>query len=161
MAELKATKIELSAGGVVCRRDSGDSLEVLLIRDGYGNWGWPKGHVEPGESPEQAAVRECREETGLTRLSAVGRVGTTDWYFRAGNTLVHKFCDYFLLEADPAEETQPQRAEGIQACHWMDPEAAALRLTYSNARQVLESALELDSGVGRSNPPAPRADRGK
>ena len=147
MPKLKATRIELSAGGVVYRNGPGGAPEVLLILDGYGNWGWPKGHIEPGESPEQAAIRECREETGLTRLTLVAPVGTTDWYFRAGNVLVHKFCDYFLLEADPAEEAKPQRAEGIQDCFWMDPKAAASRVTYSNARQVLESALELRPGV--------------
>ncbi len=142
MAAPQAAKIEGSAGGVIYRRRADEALEVLLIKDGYGNWGWPKGHVEAGETLEAAALRECGEETGLVRLQVGEWVGTTDWYFRAGATLIHKFCDYFLVEADPAELTLPQRAEGIQACRWLPAEDAAALLTYSNARHVLAAARE-------------------
>jgi 8-oxo-dGTP pyrophosphatase MutT (NUDIX family) len=142
MAAPQAAKIELSAGGVIFRRPAYEALEVLLIKDAYGNWGWPKGHVEAGESLEAAALRECSEETGLTRLQLRDWVGATDWYFRAGGTLIHKFCDYFLVEADPAEVTLPQQAEGIQACRWLRSEDAATLLTYTNARHVLAAAQE-------------------
>ncbi len=135
-------RIELSTGGVIYRWQPEGRPEVLLIKDGYGNWGWPKGHLETGETVEEAALRECREETGLTRLRMARRLGTTDWYFRAGSAMIHKFCDYFLVEADPAEPTAPQKAEGIQACSWLSPEEAAGRLTYANARHVLAAALE-------------------
>ena len=58
---------ETSAGGVVFRLDGREPL-FLLIRDSYQNWGFPKGHVESGERPEEAAVREVSEETGLAEL---------------------------------------------------------------------------------------------
>ncbi len=139
---MKSARIELSAGGVICREPSSAVLEVLLIRDSYGNWGFPKGHVESGESAEQAALRECREETGLERLQTIAFIGITDWYFRAGSALVHKYCDYFALKADPDERASPQRAEGIQACRWMSPGEALNQVTYENARQVLRRAVE-------------------
>jgi 8-oxo-dGTP pyrophosphatase MutT (NUDIX family) len=142
MAAPQAAKIEQSAGGVIYRRRAEEALEVLLIKDGYGNWGWPKGHVEAGESLAAAALRECREETGLARLQVGESVGTTDWYFRAGDTLIHKFCDYFLVEADPAELTLPQQAEGIQACRWLPSEEVGSLLTYTNARHVLAAAQQ-------------------
>lgn len=142
MAAPQAARVELSAGGVIYRRHADEALEVLLIKDGYGNWGWPKGHVEAGESFAAAALRECGEETGLTRLQVKDLVGTTDWYFRSGDILVHKFCDYFLVEADPAELALPLQAEGIQACRWLRGEDAGLVLTYRNARYVLAAALE-------------------
>ena len=142
MAAPQAAKVEMSAGGVIYRRRADEALEVLLIKDGYGNWGWPKGHVEAGESTAAAALRECGEETGLTRLQVKESVGTTDWYFRSGDVLVHKFCEYFLVEADPAELTLPLRAEGIQACRWLQGEEAGALLTYTNARYVLAAALE-------------------
>ncbi len=142
MSQVSYARIELSAGGVIVRRRPGDSLEVLVIKDGYGNWGFPKGHVEDGERPEEAALRECREETGLTRLRVECALGTTDWYFRDGEALVHKFCDYFLLEADPVERAQPQRDERIQVCSWLSPTEALAQVTYANARQILERALE-------------------
>ncbi|MGD2216094.1 MAG: NUDIX domain-containing protein [Gemmatimonadales bacterium] len=142
MAAPQAANIERSAGGVIYRWRANGSLDVLLIKDGYGNWGWPKGHLETGESLEAAALRECGEETGLTRLQVRAWVGTTDWYFRAGDKLIHKFCDYFLVQADPAELAVPRRAEGIQACRWLPSEEAGARLTYTNARHVLAAAQQ-------------------
>ena len=64
---------ETSAGGVVFRLDGREPL-VLLIRDSYQNWGFPKGHVERGERPEEAAVREVSEETGLAALTVRGAI---------------------------------------------------------------------------------------
>jgi len=122
MPELSFADIELSAGGVILRRKENGSVEVLLIEDSYGNWGFPKGHVEGGETSEEAALRECREETGLRNLRTIAPIGTTDWYFRSGRGLVHKFCDYFLLQAETDGQAQPQRGEGIRACAWLNPD---------------------------------------
>jgi 8-oxo-dGTP pyrophosphatase MutT (NUDIX family) len=143
----KLVRIELSAGGVVYRRRTGAALEVLLIEDGYGNWGFPKGHVETNERPEDAALRECGEEAGLARLRLSAAIGATDWYFRVGDALIHKFCDYFLVEADPLEEARPRHREGIRACVWLSPEEALSRVTHDNARHVLRRALGLAAGA--------------
>jgi len=148
MPEMNVSQIELSAGGVLYRRSADGALEVLIIKDSYGNWGFPKGHVEANESLEAAAIRECQEETGLRSLQLIGSIGMSDWYFRAGQMLVHKYCDYFLLEADSAESAEPQRDEGIQACAWTDPDRALQQITYVNARQILRLALEIAGGVG-------------
>ncbi len=59
---------ETSAGGVVFRRPPDGAPRFLLIRDSYRNWGFPKGHLEPGEPPADAARREVAEETGLNDL---------------------------------------------------------------------------------------------
>jgi ADP-ribose pyrophosphatase YjhB (NUDIX family) len=111
----------------------------LLIRDPYENWGLPKGHLERGETPEAAALREVAEETGIERLELRGGLGTIDWYFREGVDLIHKYCHFFLMETD-VEETQPQREEGISACLWLPLADALQTLTYDNARTVLEAA---------------------
>jgi 8-oxo-dGTP pyrophosphatase MutT (NUDIX family) len=145
MPELSFADIELSAGGVIVRRKEDDSVEVLLIEDSYGNWGFPKGHVEGGETSEEAALRECREETGLRNLRTIAPIGTTDWYFRSGRGLVHKFCDYFMLQAEADSQAQPQRGEGIRACAWLNPDDALTRVTYSNARAVLRCGLASES----------------
>lgn len=134
----RPVRIETSAGGVVYRRASVDAF-FLLIRDPYENWGLPKGHVERGETPEQAALREVGEETGIERLELRAPLGTIDWFFREGPDLIHKYCHFFLMETD-AEATRPQLEEGISECIWLPLPEALQTLTYDNARSVLDAA---------------------
>ena len=150
---------EVSAGGVVFRR-AADGPVFLLIRDSYDNWGFPKGHLEPGEEPQAAALREVAEETGLGELALRAELRAIDWYFRFRGRLIHKVCHFYLMETAQAE-TSPQHAEGITACRWA-PYADAVRLiSYENAREVLSSAhawLAGDAGAGRAAAPAPSAE---
>jgi 8-oxo-dGTP pyrophosphatase MutT (NUDIX family) len=114
----------------------------LIIRDSYDNWGFPKGHVENGEQPEAAAIREVSEETGLESLTVRSSIDTIDWYFRFRGRLIHKVCHFYLMVTDLAT-TSPQRSEGITACRWEAYEAAAQLVSYANARDVLRQAHEL------------------
>lgn len=133
-------RIETSAGGVVYRRSEGVP-HFLLIRDPYENWGLPKGHVERGESVEETAVREVREETGIESLELREPLGTIDWFFREGSDLIHKYCHFFLMETD-SRRTVPQLDEGITECIWLPLQEALETLTYDNARTVLQTAGE-------------------
>jgi ADP-ribose pyrophosphatase YjhB (NUDIX family) len=133
-------RIETSSGGVVFRR-TGGGLRFLLIRDPYANWGLPKGHLEGAETPEQAALREVAEETGLENLAVVDRLPTIDWYFRDRGRLIHKFCHFYLVESLDGEPV-PQTAEGITACLWCDLGGALDTVTYANAREVIRAAGE-------------------
>jgi 8-oxo-dGTP pyrophosphatase MutT (NUDIX family) len=141
----------------VFRRAAG-GLRFLLIRDPYRNWGLPKGHIEADETPEQAALREVAEETGLNGLTVVAELPTIDWYFRDGGRLVHKFCHFFLVESADGEPV-PQADEGITDCLWCDFSDALRTVSYANAREVLRVAGErLDAtddtpaGDGRPRP---------
>jgi 8-oxo-dGTP pyrophosphatase MutT (NUDIX family) len=138
--QARKARVETSSGGVVFRR-SAVQVDFLLIRDPYANWGLPKGHIEGGETPEQAALREVEEETGLRDLSAVAQLPTIDWYFRDRGKLVHKFCHFFLLEYG-AGEAVPQLDEGITECIWHPPDVAIKTVSYSNARQVVRAAAD-------------------
>ncbi len=163
MGKRKA-ELEVSAGGIVFRRQEGEPPRYLLIRDSYDNWGFPKGHLEDGESPAEAARRETIEETGLSHLTLQGPIRVIDWHFRFRGRHIHKYCHFFLFES-PAGEASPQLAEGITACQWRALDEALDLLSYDNARGVLKRAGEMVRtlvavGAGRSRPRAESAGRG-
>jgi 8-oxo-dGTP pyrophosphatase MutT (NUDIX family) len=142
----RAVREEKSAGGVVVRAREGTHL-VLLIRDPYQNWGLPKGHLEEGEDAPTAAIREVREETGLSLLELGPELGSIDWYFRQEERLVHKFCSFFLMRSEDGE-TVPEIAEGITECEWLPVEEAMTRVTYENAREMIRAAIRyLETGM--------------
>lgn len=132
---------EVSAGGIVFRRGD-DGVRFLLIRDSYQNWGFPKGHLEAGESPDAAALREVGEETGLGELVMQGPIEVIDWHFRFRGRLVHKVCHFFLIEAARGD-ARPLRKEGITECKWLALEDAVSMVSYDNARTVLARAAAL------------------
>ncbi|HEY2806635.1 MAG TPA: NUDIX hydrolase [Gemmatimonadales bacterium] len=134
---------EHSAGGVIFRR-APHGGNVLLIKDAYRNWGFPKGHLEEGEESSAAALREIAEETGLTDLVNHGHIQDIDWFFRFRGKLIHKTCAFFLVEA-PTGEPLPQQDEGITACRWLPVDEAMRTLSYANARDVLRAAAGLMS----------------
>jgi 8-oxo-dGTP pyrophosphatase MutT (NUDIX family) len=144
MAQRRAQRAqrETSAGGVVFRRDPEGRVHYLLIRDSYRNWGFPKGHLEPGEPPADAARREVAEETGLADLILHGPIRVIDWYFRFRGKTIHKYCHFFLFES-ASGDCVPQVEEGITAVRWEPLEKALDVLSYDNARGVLRRGAEM------------------
>jgi 8-oxo-dGTP pyrophosphatase MutT (NUDIX family) len=149
--------VETSAGGVIYRRREG-RVHVLLIRDAYRHWGFPKGHVEDGESASETALREVEEETGLCHLRLGPRLRTIDWFFRFRGKLIHKFCHFYLIES-PEGDPCPQRDEGITECVWLPLEDAIDSISYDNAREVLLIAADrLLHGDAAADPPVAAGD---
>jgi 8-oxo-dGTP pyrophosphatase MutT (NUDIX family) len=150
----RRAELEVSAGGIVFRRDPETGPRFLLIRDSYDNWCFPKGHLEDGESPADAARRETAEETGLDHLVLQGPIRVIDWHFRFRGRHIHKYCHFFLFES-PSGEACPQVDEGITDCQWRPLEEALDLLSYDNARGVLKRAGDMVRtlvavGAGRS-----------
>lgn len=143
MTPKKRAELEVSAGGIVFRRLPDDPVpRFLLIKDPYGHWGFPKGHLEGEETPAAAALRETREETGLAEVALHGPIKVIDWHFRFRGRRIHKYCHFFLFES-PSGEPAPQAAEGITDAQWYALEAALEALSYDNARGVLKRAGEM------------------
>jgi len=96
---------ETSAGGLVVDRTEGDPRVALIGRvDRRGRllWSLPKGHLEDGETAEDAAIREVEEETGI-RGRVVASLGTIDYWFVAEDRRIHKTVHHYLLEAAGGE----------------------------------------------------------
>ena len=119
------------AGGVVVRRDSPE-LRFLLVtaRRQPGLWVFPKGHIEPGETPEQAAEREVFEEAGV-RASIVAPVGATEFRSARGSVRAQFYLMDFVSEGAPCEDRR--RA-------WFTAEEAHRALIYEDARLLITRA---------------------
>lgn len=140
---------EKSAGGVVLRRINGQ-IHVLLIKDPYGNWGLPKGHLEGAEGPQEAGLREVSEETGLGDLRLGPLLRTIDWYFRLRGRLIHKHCTFFLMASESGAPV-PQEEEGISDCEWVPLLQAVEAVDYENAREVVRDAARV--ALNPADPP--------
>jgi len=127
----------MSAGGVVFRR-VGEPVEVARgeQRDrltGERNTRLPKGKLAPGETPEQAAVREVREETGLSaRLTAP--LGSVAYTYREGDARVQKRVHFFLMEL---AEDDPREPDGeLERVYWCPITRAAERLSFETGERL-------------------------
>jgi 8-oxo-dGTP pyrophosphatase MutT (NUDIX family) len=120
------------AGAVAVRLDGSEPLFLLVTaRRNPEEWIFPKGHIEPGEAPVDAAVRELREEAGVIG-TALGPLGSST--FRSGAEDVE--VAYFLIQASTEAHAQEGRCVA-----WLPHFSARARLSFSNARQLLDEAL--------------------
>jgi 8-oxo-dGTP pyrophosphatase MutT (NUDIX family) len=120
------------AGSIVVRLDAREP-QVLLVtaRRNPRNWIFPKGHVEKGESPEQAALRETREEAGVS-ARLIGPAGILEYGFLGAKARVEYFLVLFTREAGPPEDGRQRM--------WCGLDDALDRLTYKNTRKLLRKA---------------------
>ncbi len=126
-----------AAGGVLWRPGEGDGIEVLVIhRERYGDWTFPKGKLDPGETWEQAAVREVWEETAIVPVLGA-EVATTDYRDRNGRA---KRVRYWAMVVAADEGFVPN--DEVSEQRWLSATDAARLLTYAHDRAVLASLLQ-------------------
>jgi 8-oxo-dGTP diphosphatase len=136
-----------AAGGVPWRRRNG-RLEVLLVhRDKYDDWSFPKGKNRAGESDEDCAVREVAEETNLS-VTLEDELATVVYEAKGKPKRVR----YWMVDPEDPDEARPSNE--VDELAWLEPDAASNRLTYEHDQAVLRSFLEraptLNASEGRS-----------
>jgi len=136
---------EVSAGGLVIdstgtkglligRRDIKDQKRERLL------WSLPKGHIEAGETPEQAAIREVAEETGIE--SEIARsLGVIDFWFMAGGKRIHKTVHHYLFK-EVGGNLQPQITE-VDDVGWFPLEEIVNLLAYPDEKKLIAKSGEL------------------
>ena len=136
---------EVSAGGLVIdstgtkglligRRDLKDQTRERLL------WSLPKGHIEEGETPEQAAIREVQEETGIE--SEIAReLGVIDFWFMAGGNRIHKTVHHYLFK-EVGGSLAPQITE-VDDVGWFPLGEIIELLAYPDEKKLIAKSGEL------------------
>lgn len=141
------TEQQVSAGGVVYRkRKSGGEFAIIKVGPVI-RWQLPKGIVDEGETPEQAAIREVREEAGLN-AKIESKLETIEyWYVSGGKTdkvRYHKFVHFYLMKY-VSGKTDDHDHEVIEA-RWVPAVDALRMLSFKSERDLVEKALQMIAG---------------
>ncbi len=133
------TKI-IAAGGIITNEND----EILMIFR-RGKWDLPKGKLDDGESIEECALREVREETGLAEVAITGFVGITyhDYFEPRINDDVHKESHWYAMAAAPGQKLVPQTEEYIAEIEWVRKEILDIYLnnSYPTITEIIQQYL--------------------
>ncbi|HEX7681308.1 MAG TPA: NUDIX hydrolase [Thermoanaerobaculia bacterium] len=142
----RKTRNEHSSGGAVIDLRDGVPFVAMIATRGRSRWGLPKGAVSPGETSEQAALREVQEETGLD-AEIIVLLDTIEYFFRAGDMLIKKNVDFYLMQYTGGTMT-PQLSE-VDDVEWVALPEAIRRASFDSERKMLSLALEQIGSVAK------------
>jgi len=146
-------KAQFSAGGIVIKKEQGQTLVLVSKHSGHHGWVFPKGHIGDtieGESKEEAAVREVQEETGITG-EIVQAFKPVEYWFAAEGEKIHKTVYYFLMNyvsGDIADHNWE-----MEDVEWLPEKDVAERLTYPSDKEAWREAQDMiNSNTKARNP---------
>src|SRR5438874_12750965 len=135
----RKSRNEHSSGGAVISFRDGRPFVAMIATRNRTRWGLPKGAVAKGETSEQAALREVQEETGIL-ADIVSPLDTIEYFFRAGDTLIRKRVDFYLMTHTGGELT-PQLSE-VDDVEWVELSEAIRRASFASEKKLLENAQQ-------------------
>jgi len=119
-------------------REEADKILYLLLHYEEGHWGSPKGHQEKGETIEETARREIREETGLTDIQFInGFQEQNEYFFTSQGSKIFKTVDFRLAETQTKEIKLSAEHIGYE---WLTYEKAMGKITFKNEAALLKKA---------------------
>jgi 8-oxo-dGTP pyrophosphatase MutT (NUDIX family) len=139
------TSIEVSAGGLIVSAENPPRAALICHRNRGGGKDWclPKGHVEPGETIEQTAIREIFEETGL-HGELLEKLGEISYSFRVGSVRVRKTVHHYLLREFAGSMTATGDPTGeVLEVRWFVLDEVVQTLAHENEKKMAQKALEL------------------
>ena len=136
---------EYSSGGVVYKPNGAGYDMAVVQRARHGDWSLPKGHIEEGETQEQAAIREVEEETGLQARVVAPIDEVVYFYRRPGGELIRKVVYHFLMEATGGELCGPNWE--VSEIRLVPIGEAHNLLSYQNDHEIVRKAERM-LGVG-------------
>jgi 8-oxo-dGTP pyrophosphatase MutT (NUDIX family) len=134
-----ATSTEVSAGGVVVR--DGEVVVIVPTRraaNGQKVLALPKGHVDPGETPAQAARREVREEAGV-EAELVGQLGEVRYWYQRDGRRIPKLVTFFLFDYVSGDVADHDHE--VEEARWLPIDDARRELTYKGEREMVDRAV--------------------
>ena len=130
--------IEAISAGIILVNENGSEKQFLLLNYPTGHWVFIKGGIEDGESLQQTAIRETREETGITDIEFIeGFKEEIEYFFRAENQNVHKKVIFFLAKTNSKNVILSH--EHLDSV-WLNYNDALKKLTYDNAINLLKKS---------------------
>lgn len=133
------------AGSVIFRRRAG-VFEIFFVKNAYGYWTFPKGKQQKGETLVETAIREAREEAGLSGLKLVAPLGRTQFRFRQAGSIVQKTVHFYLFEVpSDAKEHMTGVEGGMWEAIWVNAQEAFATSGYRNLDRLLSKALRIIS----------------
>ncbi len=135
---------EKSCGAVIYKGNNKNKnvRKYLLLKYNAGHWGFPKGHIEHGESEKQTVLRELREETGITNaLFKDGFKEVVEYSFQRGNETIKKRVVFYIIRVNDNYNKIMLSSEH-NSYEWLDYNKARGRLTYENTKKILDKAEE-------------------
>ncbi len=130
---------QVSAGGVVFRREKDKILFFLLGFKERGIWCLPKGIIEQGETELEAAKREVTEETGIKNLRLINKIGSINYQFWSKRKRIDKTVHFYLFETDQVETKIGKEHDTYG---WFTFNEALKALSYPSEKEVLKKAYE-------------------
>ena len=147
---------EASAGGVVIRENA-EGWEVAVIRPhGRSLWALPKGHVDPGETPEQTAMREVHEETGLT-VTRMAPLGEIRYVYQFRGQRIFKRVHFFLFRYQAGElgALPPGPRVEVDEVRWVPLAQLVSLLGYKGEKSIAARAVKLLRAADSTPPGSP------
>jgi diadenosine hexaphosphate hydrolase (ATP-forming) len=132
---------EPTAGGIVFRRDKNEQVEILLIQDHKDRWTIPKGHIEEGETAQQAARREIGEEAGLNDVDVLGWLGKIHFRYRRVDKLVLISQQVYLMRVK-TDGNEIQKEEWMNGIKWFKYHDALDAIEYEDIGKLMLLAMK-------------------